>query len=92
MNLVYITNATHIESNSSNKHNKRTVNKDITNNFLIASILQNIGDKKVVQKEQDFYADDEQNIEEKNNNIVIHNHNTAKIQSEIIIKQDFASM
>ena len=65
MNLVYIANATHIESNSSNKHSVRTVDKDVTNNFVIASILQNIGDKKVFQKEQDFYADDEQNIKKK---------------------------
>ena len=82
MNLTSITNETHIQINISNKHNdKPAVNKDIKNNTVIVSILRNIGDKKVVQKEQDFYADDEQNIEEKNNNIIIHNHNKAKIQS-----------
>jgi len=59
----------------------------------MVSILQNVVEKPMVQEEQDFNTDDEQNSEkDSNTNSIIQNPNSAEIKSEIIEREDFASM
>lgn len=68
------------------------IDKSKLNNVMV-SILQNIVEKPMVQEEQDFNSDKAQNNEKDNNtNSVIQNPNSAEIKSEIIERENFASM
>ena len=68
------------------------IDKNKLNNVIV-SILQNTVEKPMVQEELDFNPDEDEKVEEDNKtNSVIQNPNLAEIKSEIIEREDFASM
>jgi len=93
INLPSIANESQTENNIIKEPIKRpTIDKNKLNNVMV-SILQNVVEKPMIQEEQDFNTDDEQNSEkDSNTNSIIQNPNSAEIKSEIIEREDFASM
>ena len=93
-NIPSVTNETNTENNIAKEPVKGvTMDKNKLENAILSSLLQNVPEKQMVQEEEDFNSDEEQRSDEDNKtDSVMQNSNAAAIKSEIIAREDFASM